>query len=150
MTDSAPPQVSRVAAYSLCTDRDTILLTRIAPGATANSDGMWTLPGGGLEFGEDPRDAALRELGEETGLTGEVIDLAEVDSWTSRFANPVDGELTDFHGIRILYRVRVTGGTLRDEIGGSSDACRWVPRSELSSMPLVELAELGVRIAFAE
>jgi len=60
----------------------------------------------------------------------------------------VDGELTDFHGVRILYRVRVTSGELRDEVAGSSDACRWVPRSELSSIPLVELAELGARVAF--
>ena len=147
MTD-APRRMTRVAAYALCVDGDRILLSRIAPGTTASSDGMWTLPGGGVDFGEHPRDAAVRELEEETGLVGEVVDLAEVDSWAGRFVNPADGIDTDFHGIRIIYRVRVIGGELRDEVGGSSDTCAWVPRSKLSSLPLVELAEVGIGLAF--
>jgi len=143
-----PRRMTRVAAYALCTDGDTILLSRIAPGATSSSDGMWTLPGGGVDFGEHPRDAALRELTEESGLSGEVVDLAGVDSWAGRFVNPEDGIDTDFHGIRIIYRVRVTDGELRDEIGGSSDTCAWVNRSDLAQLPLVELAEVGIRLAF--
>lgn len=145
MTDS-PRRLQRVAAYALCLDGDAILLSRIAPGATASSDGMWTLPGGGVDFGEDPRDAAIRELEEETGLVGEVVELAGVDSWTGSFLIPGDTVETDFHGIRILYRVRVVGGDLRDEVGGSSDTCRWVPAVELSSFPLVDLARLGARL----
>jgi 8-oxo-dGTP diphosphatase len=147
MTD-APRRMTRVAAYALCVDGDRILLSRIAQGATASSDGMWTLPGGGVDFGEHPRDAAVRELEEETGLVGEVVDLAEVDSWAGRFVNPADGLDTDFHGIRIIYRMRVIGGELRDEVGGSSDTCAWVPRSDLASLPLVELAEVGIGLAF--
>jgi 8-oxo-dGTP pyrophosphatase MutT (NUDIX family) len=140
--------MTRVAAYALCTDGDAILLTRIAPGATASSDGMWTLPGGGVHFGEDPRDAALRELTEETGLTGEITALADVDSWSGQFVHPDDGVLTDFHAVRIIYRVAVTGGELRVEVGGSSDACAWVSRADLGGLPLVELAERGVELAF--
>jgi 8-oxo-dGTP diphosphatase len=141
-------RITRLAAYALSVDGDAILLTRIAKGATATSDGMWTLPGGGVEFGEDPRDAALRELTEETGLIDEIVDLATVHSWTGRFVNPADGLDTDFHGIRVIYRVRIIGGVLRDEVGGSSDTCAWVRRSELGDLPLVELAEVGIGLAF--
>jgi len=140
--------MTRVAAYALCTDGDAILLTRIAPGATATSDGMWTLPGGGVDFGEDPRDAAIRELEEETGLRGEIVELVDVDSWAGRFVLPANGVLTDFHAIRIIYRVRITGGELRVEIGGSSDACAWVGHEETGTLPLVELARLGIGLAF--
>ena len=149
MTD-APRRMTRVAAYALCVEDDAILLSRIAPGATASSDGMWTLLGGGIGFGEHPRDAAIRELEEESGLVGQILELAEVDSWAGRFVHPDDGVDTEFHGIRIIYRVTVVGGSLRDEVGGSSDTCAWVRRGELSSLPLVELAEVGIGMAFGE
>jgi 8-oxo-dGTP diphosphatase len=134
-------QVTRVSAYALCRADDALLLSRIAPGATVSSDGMWTLPGGGLEFGEDPRDAALRELTEETGLIGEITELAEVDSW----CGPIGA--IDYHAVRIIYRVRVTGGALANEVGGSSDLARWVPLAELAALPLVDLAKVGARLA---
>jgi len=142
----APRRVTRLAAYALCTDGDAILLSRIAQGATASSDGMWTLPGGGIEFGEDPRDAALRELGEETGLVGEIVELAGVDSWAGHFTDPRDGIPTDFHAVRILYRVQVTGGELRVEVSGSSDDCAWIARDDLETMPVVELVRTGARL----
>ena len=59
----------RVAAYALCRDEHgRILLCHIAPSVGAGD--LWTLPGGGLEFGEPPASAVLRELHEETGYRG--------------------------------------------------------------------------------
>jgi 8-oxo-dGTP diphosphatase len=56
-----PAPFVRVAAYAIARDEHArMLLVRIAPGY--NAVGKWTLPGGGLNFGEDPTDAAIREL----------------------------------------------------------------------------------------
>jgi len=137
-------QVTRVAAYALCRDDDArILLARLTyPEIKA---GYWTLPGGGLDFGEMPADAVLRELTEETGLTGAVESLVAVESWVRR--GPVPGGLgDDFQAIQILYRVRITGGTLRDETDGSTDAAAWFTRAEVAELPIVELVDAGLRV----
>ncbi|MEM7470471.1 MAG: RNA pyrophosphohydrolase [Pseudomonadota bacterium] len=42
----------------------------------------WQMPQGGVDKGEAPRDAALRELEEETGLTPDKVEIiAETDEW---------------------------------------------------------------------
>jgi ADP-ribose pyrophosphatase YjhB (NUDIX family) len=139
-------EVTRVGAYALCTDdRQRILLCRLADGII--KAGSWTLPGGGIEFGEAPTTAALRELLEETGLAGEINGLATVESFVRR--GPLPGAASDdFHAIQIVYRVRITGGELRDERHGTTDAARWFARDELGDVPLVELATKAVRLAF--
>lgn len=137
-------QVTRVGAYALCLDdAGRVLLTRLSP--TEVKPGQWTLPGGGIDFGEAPDDAVLRELTEETGLTGEVASLADVQSWV-RVEPVASGVGDDFQAIQILYRVRVTGGTLRDELDGSTDAAGWFTRDEVAQLPIVALVEAGLRL----
>ncbi len=42
----------------------------------------WQMPQGGVDAGEDPRDAALRELEEETGITRDLVTIeAETQGW---------------------------------------------------------------------
>ena len=144
MSDAGRNQVTRIAAYALCEDDvSCLLLCRLS--IDEAEPGAWTLPGGGLDFGEDPVQAVLRELTEETGLSGEVVSLAGIDSkvWWDHVR--VD-EADDFHAIRILYRVNVTGGTLRDEVGGSTDAAAWYSRAEIAALPIVDLVRTGLRL----
>lgn len=47
-----------------------------------NPGEAWQMPQGGVEKGETPRDAALRELGEETGIAADAVKvLAETERW---------------------------------------------------------------------
>lgn len=132
---------TRIAAYALCLDEaGRILLCRLSP---IEADvGRWTLPGGGLDFGEDPLDGCLRELEEETGLFGTVQDLAGVDSQVYSFER--EHGPVEMHSIRILYRVAITGGTLRDELDGSTDRCAWFSPSEVAELPLVDLVDVAL------
>jgi ADP-ribose pyrophosphatase YjhB (NUDIX family) len=136
-----------VAAYALIVEDERVLLCRLAPGEWS-SVGSWTLPGGGIEFGEPTPDAALRELAEETGLRGEIIGLAEVASWSKRWIHPADGVDEAYHAVQVIYRVRITGGELRPESDGSTDAAAWFTRAEAEALPLVDLARIGLRLAF--
>ena len=66
---------TRVGAYAICLDETgRILLCRIAPSVAPGE--IWTLPGGGLDFGEPPETAVIRELREESGYIGDVVALA--------------------------------------------------------------------------
>lgn len=135
--------VTRVAAYGLVLRKGRILLCRMSDRVPADA-GLWTLPGGGLDFGEDPAEAMVREVFEETGLHVRPRDIAGIDS--VRF----EEEARTLHGIRILYRTELLGGTLRYEVDGSTDMCAWWTLDDATKLPLVELVEVGLGIALPE
>lgn len=49
-----------------------------------NRGDAWQMPQGGIDDGEKPREAALRELWEETGVTGDLVDfIGKTDDWVT-------------------------------------------------------------------
>src|SRR5688500_6850486 len=95
------PRSTRVTAYALALDgAGRLLLARVAPGYRA--EGTWTLPGGGLDFGEHPAEAVVRELAEETGLRGQVLTLAFVESMTNGPLVEAGRAYGPWHGIGIV------------------------------------------------
>jgi 8-oxo-dGTP diphosphatase len=142
----ALPRIQRVAAYNVCVDESSrLLLVRLSD--ITERPGWWTLPGGGIDFGEHPEAGALRELTEETGLTGRIIELLAVDSLQRPALHP-DGAEIDYHSVRIVYRTDIVGGELRDETNESTDHAAWCAREDVDDMPLVELARIGIGLAF--
>jgi len=120
-----------------------MLLCRISP-QIAEWAGYWTLPGGGIEFGEHPADSAIREVKEETGLDVALVALAEIDSQV------FDHGERQSHAIRFIFEAEILGGEVRAEQEGSTDLCAWFTRSETMDMPLVELAQTGINLTFGE
>jgi ADP-ribose pyrophosphatase YjhB (NUDIX family) len=140
-----PNRRTRLGAYSLCLDdRGRILLTRLS--ALEVDVGAWTMPGGGVEFGEHPNAAAIRELEEETGLAGEIVDVAGIFSHVYQESTFSGGG--DLHFLGIVYRMRIVGGELRDEVDGTTDVAAWLTLDELRERRLVELARFAVGLAF--
>ncbi|MDO4240959.1 MAG: NUDIX hydrolase [Microbacteriaceae bacterium] len=133
----------RVAAYAVIERRGEVLLTHWRRGDLHG----WTLPGGGIDEGEDPRDAVVREVLEETGLEARVGSLLGVDSRVLVREDMPEGEDPRLHTIRIVYRARVAEAPLVHEVGGSSDEARWVPLTELSGMHTLSLVNTGLRMA---
>lgn len=109
-----------------------LLLTRVSP--TGYPAGWWALPGGGVDHGESPHDAVVREVHEETGLhvvARRLVDVHDVHT----VAQGRDDRYEDYHGVHLLYAVRVAGVEAGRplpvphvvEVDGTTDVATWLP-----------------------
>jgi 8-oxo-dGTP diphosphatase len=133
LEEHQPFQMQRVAAYALAV-RDgargqEVLLTRNS--ARGPHPGTWTLPGGGIDHGEEPRETVVREVREETGLSCTPGDVLDVGSTHFEGTAP-SGRREDFHALQIVFAAEVSSGEPRVvEVGGTTDAAAWVPVADL-------------------
>ncbi|HEY0697338.1 MAG TPA: NUDIX hydrolase [Micromonospora sp.] len=136
-------RAQRFAAYAVATDpAGRLLLTRVADGYPGA--GCWHLPGGGTDYGEQPGEALLRELLEETGQSGRLVELLGVASHRDAASLGPEGYPIDWHGVRAFYRVEVDApAPLRvGDVGGSTSDCCWMSPTELVALPADRLTEV--------
>jgi 8-oxo-dGTP diphosphatase len=133
----------RLAAYAVCIRDGQVLLARHISSGTGES--VWSLPGGMVEHAEDPFDAVIREVSEETGYTGVVERLLGVDSRVIPAAQATSG--ITHQNVGIFYQVRITGGVPRPEPDGPVVESVWTWLAEVGNLPRSSLVEVGLALA---
>lgn len=119
----------QIGANAVVERSGSVLLVKLSYGPRI---GRWTLPGGLVEVDETPEGAAVRETGEETGLS------IELDGLMAAYMRPVPQRAPGWTPLLILtYRAHIVGGELRVAPEEVSEA-GFFPRDELP--PLEELA----------
>lgn len=92
---------THLGVYGVLVQQEKILLIKKARGPHT---GKWDLPGGTIEFGEEPYAALKREFDEETGLTGIEARIRSAESYTLIHPYKED-ELEELHHIGIIYDI---------------------------------------------
>ena len=119
-----------MAAYGLLTTKDRLILLTWFNGSSGGDPG-WTMPGGGVEFGESIAAAVSREVFEETGYqvaAGRV--LAD-----HHFTVPRTDTHRPLRSQHFILEATITGGQLGTiETDGTTDFARWVPITEVPSL----------------
>lgn len=135
----------RLAAYAVCVDDGRVLLARYV--SPKGEGSWWTLPGGKVEHAEDPFDAVIREVAEETGCDAVVERLLGVDSRVIPAAESTAGAI--HQNVGVFYGVRITGGQFRPEPNGETAESVWTPIHEVTDLYRASLVDIGIALARA-
>lgn len=87
--------------------------------------GKWSIPAGYLDYGEDPKETAVREVIEETNLAVEITGLVDV------YYNP-DGAAQGGASIFVLYSANLLGGEIK--AGDDAKAAKFFGPDELPEL----------------
>lgn len=121
-----PVTKQRVGAYAVVLSERGLL-------GTVNSSltavpGTWALPGGGVDPGESPAQAVVREVYEEAGqhITLDRVLTLDSDHWVGRSNS---GVLEDYHALRVVYGAtcETPSEPVVHDLGGSTERADWVP-----------------------
>jgi ADP-ribose pyrophosphatase YjhB (NUDIX family) len=121
----------KVAAAVLVTQGDSVLLVRRV---NEPFRGLWTLPAGFVNGGEDPAEAAQRECLEETGLNVRVMRVYDIISGRE---HPRGADFV------IIYQAEVLGGEMK--AADDADAVEWFKRDDFPQLAFLATRKaLGV------
>lgn len=123
------PMAPIVCVGVVCVEGGEVLLVKRSG---EPNKGYWAIPGGRVEFGETLRDAAIREMSEETGLSvrlGKVLEAVDI------LAKDEAGRVK-YHYVVIDFEGSVEGGELRP--GGDAEEARWIPLNRLREYRITE------------
>lgn len=124
--DVSPVERQRLAAYGIVVSSRGLLATEFSDRTAV--PGLWSLPGGGIDPGENPAQTLQREVFEETGQRIEVSQFIDVqtDHWIGH--SPM-GVVEDFHAVRLIYAAFCPDpiDPVVHDSGGTTADSAWVP-----------------------
>lgn len=112
-------KVQELNSYLVLFNKDRMLILK-------RDNDLWEFPGGGIEWGEDPQKAAIRETKEETGLDAFNVRMVTVTSATYK-----KGE-DDKHSVYVVYRGETDSDNVT--ISGEHKEYRWLTLTEAKFM----------------
>ncbi|MGM1045395.1 MAG: NUDIX hydrolase [Bacillota bacterium] len=146
---SSVEKYTHLGVYGVLIKDGRILLIRKARGPYL---GKWDLPGGSIEFGEEPEQTLKREFHEETGLIAIRGIMKTAVSCTIIYQRTED-ELEEMHHIGIIYQVELEDdkapikreGDQQDSLGAE-----WIPLEKLKFIPITPFVEMMMEQLFTE
>ncbi|MFH0246552.1 NUDIX domain-containing protein [Streptomyces sp. HK10] len=106
-------------------------------------EGAWALPGGHVDPGETSREAAARELAEETGVHAAPAELEQLGVWDAPGRDPRGRYVT------AAYRLTVVSGTPA-EAGDDARSVQWWPLNNLPERLAFDHADILAAARLAE
>lgn len=144
-------EFKHIGAYGLIISNDKIVLIKKHGGPY---DGKLDLPGGTIEFGENPERALKRELEEEIGIKLKEYELFDANS--SVFKWTYNGEILNWHHIGIFYKILKYDGNIQknveinskndDSLGAEFYDISNLTKDMLSNIAIIELEKLGYNL----
>lgn len=129
----------RVSVRAIVRNSDKTLIIRRANGRSSIL-GKFELPGGKLEYGEQPEDAITRYVSAETGLNIQTAQLYDVLTY-------IDHDDRDMQYVFILYLVSIEGSPSSIELSENYDHYLWKKVSEIHQDQLTESTKLLLGIS---